>query len=69
MRDRYEAAVRAVIERGVERGDFAAEDVGLAAILVLSVLNAFERWYRPEGERTPGELAADMHAFVLGGLR
>jgi hypothetical protein len=69
MRDRYEAAVRVVIGRGVERGDFAVEDAGLAAILVLSVLNAFERWFRPDGERTPEDLAGEMYRFVLGGLR
>ena len=69
MRDRYEAAVRAVIGRGVERGDFAVDDAGLAAILVLSVLNAFERWFRPDGERTPKDLAGEMCRFVLGGLR
>lgn len=69
MRDRYQAAVRLVIERGVERGDFTVDDPGLAAILVLSVLNAFERWFRPDGARTPQELAADMYRFVLGGLR
>ncbi len=69
MRDRYEAALRVVIGRGVERGDFAVDDVGLSAILVLSVLNAFERWFRPDGERTPEDLAAEMYRFVLGGLR
>lgn len=69
MRDRYESAVRTVIERGVESGDFAVDDVALAAILVLSVLNAFERWYRPDGGRTPEDLAGEMHRFVVGGLR
>ena len=69
MRDRYEAAVRDVIGRGVERGDFAVEDIGLAAILVLSVLNAFERWFRPDGERAADDLAGEMYRFVFGGLR
>ncbi|MBA2338007.1 MAG: TetR/AcrR family transcriptional regulator [Acidimicrobiia bacterium] len=69
MRDRYEAAVRTVIERGVATGDFTAADPGLAAILVLSVLNAFERWFRPDGTRTREQLATDMYRFVLGGLR
>ncbi|MDQ3782610.1 MAG: TetR family transcriptional regulator, partial [Actinomycetota bacterium] len=69
MRDRYEAAVRTVIERGIATGDFTTADPGLAAILVLSVLNAFERWFRPDGTRTREQLAADMYGFVLGGLR
>lgn len=69
MRDRYEAAVRTVIERGIATGDFTAPDPGLAAILVLSVLNAFERWFRPDGTSTRQQLAADMYGFVRGGLR
>lgn len=68
MRDRYEAGVRTVIEGGIESGDFAVRDAGLATILVLSIVNAFERWYRPDGDRTPQELAVDMYDFVMNGL-
>ena len=69
MRDRYEGAFRTVIERGQERGAFRTElDAGVASILVLSVLNALERWYRPEGRRSPEEVAGLMYAFVVEGI-
>ncbi len=69
MRDRYEHAVRTVIERGVSRGEFdRSVDPALAAKHVLSLLNALERWYRPNGELSTDAIADDVFRFALGGL-
>lgn len=69
MRDRYEHAVRTVIERGVSRGEFdRSVDPALAAKHVLSLLNALERWYRPNGELSTDHIADDVFRFALGGL-
>lgn len=49
-RDSYEAMFRQVIESGSASGEFRRDaDAKIAAIFVLSVLNALERWYRPDG--------------------
>ncbi len=69
MRDRYEHAVRTVIERGVSRGEFdRSVDPALAAKHVLSLLNALERWYRPNGELSTDAITDDVFRFALGGL-
>ncbi len=69
MRDRYESAYRRVLERGRLAGEFPqVDDPALTAIFILSILNAVDRWYRPEGTATAAELAADIHRFVLTGL-
>lgn len=50
-RDAYEIMFRSVIGEGVDSGEFRADvDPKIAAIFILSILNALERWYRPDGE-------------------
>lgn len=69
MRDRYEAAHRKVIEEGMESGEFRKDlDPALVTILVLSMLNAIDRWYRPDGRQTPTDIAARIHDFVMRGI-
>lgn len=68
MRDRYEATFRDVIARGIDAGAFREQNPALATIMVLSVLNAVIRWYRPGGTQTGGEIAEAMVAFVMEGL-
>lgn len=69
MRNRYEDAYRTVIARGVERGEFdRSVDPAFGAINVLSLLNAIERWYRPDGAMGPADVAAAMSRFVERGL-
>lgn len=49
-RDAYEMMFRSVIGDGVDSGEFRADvDPKIAAIFILSILNALERWYRPDG--------------------
>ncbi len=69
QRDRYEAAFREIIAEGIETGNFRAQNPAMASILVLSVLNALIRWYRPNGSLSPGEIADSMVDFAMEGLR
>jgi TetR/AcrR family transcriptional regulator, cholesterol catabolism regulator len=49
-RDAYEADFRAVIAEGAADGTFRPDvEPKMASILILSILNAVERWYRPDG--------------------
>lgn len=49
-RDAYEMMFRSVIGEGVDSGEFRADvDPKIAAIFILSILNALERWYRRDG--------------------
>ncbi|MCP3974314.1 MAG: TetR/AcrR family transcriptional regulator [bacterium] len=69
MRDRYEATFREIIAEGIRTRAFRAQNPALASILVLSVLNALIRWYRPSGSLDPREIADAMVAFAMDGLR
>jgi AcrR family transcriptional regulator len=68
-RDHYEEAFRSVIREGREDGSFDADaDPKTGSIFILSILNAIERWYRPEGELDPGELVAELSRFARSAL-
>jgi AcrR family transcriptional regulator len=68
-RDSYEQAFREVIVHGIGDGSFRADvDPKLSSIFILSVLNALERWYRPDGELDRDALAGRMARFVEAGL-
>jgi AcrR family transcriptional regulator len=69
-RDGYEQAFRQVIVDGVSDGSFRSDaDPKLSSIFILSILNAIERWYRPEGRTNRNQLVEDLSDFSLGALR
>jgi AcrR family transcriptional regulator len=68
-RDSYEQSFREVIAHGIGDGSFRADvDPKMSSIFILSVLNALERWYRPDGELDRDALAGRMARFVEAGL-
>jgi TetR/AcrR family transcriptional regulator, cholesterol catabolism regulator len=68
-RDHYEAAFRGVIAEGVAAGVFRSDaDPKLEAIFILSVLNAIERWYHPDGDLDRNALVERMTAFARHAL-
>ena len=68
-RDHYEAVFRGVVLAGVGDGTFRAGfDEKMAAIYILSVLNAVERWYDPAGELDRDALVESLCSFVSAAL-
>ena len=63
-RDRYEAAVRALIADGQKRGDLTRGDAKLTSFALLGALNWAARWFRPGGG-LDAEAVADGFARVL----
>jgi AcrR family transcriptional regulator len=68
-RDHYESMFRLVLREGAGDGSFRADlDPKSASIFILSVLNAIERWYRPEGALDRSALVEELTRFVLGAI-
>ncbi|MGB7860383.1 MAG: TetR/AcrR family transcriptional regulator [Acidimicrobiia bacterium] len=68
-RNHYEEAFRLVIREGVEDGSFNRRvDVKTATIFILSILNAVERWYNPQGRLNRAGLVDELSTFVRSGL-
>ncbi len=68
-RDRYEEAFRTVLREGRSDGSFSPDiDPKIASILILSILNAVERWYRPDGALDRDQLVAEVSRFSISAL-
>jgi AcrR family transcriptional regulator len=68
-RDRYEAAVRRIVTRGVRSGAFVPCDATLVTRALLGAVNWTARWYRPEGEQPPAAVADAFANYLVRGLR
>lgn len=68
-RNNYEEAFRKVLRTGAEDGSLRPDlDPVLSAIILLSILNALERWYSPNGRLSRDELVEGILAFGLEGI-
>lgn len=68
-RDSYEETFRDVLRRGVAAGTFRADlDPVVTGILLLSILNSVDRWYRADGPLDRGQLVDSILAFALDGI-
>ncbi|GMQ92813.1 MAG: hypothetical protein BMS9Abin12_0290 [Acidimicrobiia bacterium] len=69
IRDRYEEAFRSTISEGIDQGVFRKDcDSRLAAIYILSILNALDRWYDEKGRLTRAKVIEDIYRFVIAAL-
>jgi len=67
-RDRYERAVRKIIADGAIDRTFVRCDAALVTRAILGALNWTARWYRPDGPKAPGEVAAAFADYLVRGL-
>jgi hypothetical protein len=68
-RDAYEMMFRSAIGEGVRSGEFSTDvDPKIAAIFVLSILNALERWYSPDGELGRDQIVEAIAGSALASL-
>jgi len=67
-RDRYERALRRLIEDGVRAGDFVAADPALVTRAMLGALNWTVTWFRPDGPQTVKEVSRQLADFLVRGV-
>lgn len=67
-RDRYERFLRTLIQEAIDAGEIRDVDVAMAGRLVLSTLNWMHRWYKPEKQMTPEQIADIFFDMVFKGL-
>ena len=67
-RDRYEAIWTAIIEQGVEAGEFRRLDP-VVRMGILGMHNYTYMWARQRGRLSPVEIAEAFCELILGGLR
>ena len=67
-RDRYERALRRMIDRGIKAGGFRRVDSKIAVFAILGAINWIARWYDPEGTMHAAELGDAYANYLVGGL-
>ncbi len=67
-RDRYERAIRGLVEAGVRDGEFTADDTAIVTRAMLGAVNWTVTWVRPEGPRAIDALAGSIAAFLVRGV-
>jgi TetR/AcrR family transcriptional regulator len=67
-RDKYERALRRMIEDGIAAGDFRTTNPKTAVFAILGAINWIARWYRPDGALRADELGTQFAEHLLGGL-
>lgn len=68
-RDRYERALRALVTQGIARGEFAPCDAALVTRAMLGAVNWTARWFRPDGAQSAEEVAGNISAYLVKGLK
>jgi TetR/AcrR family transcriptional regulator len=67
-RDKYERALRRMIQDGIAAGDFRPTNPKTAVFAILGAINWIARWYRPDGALQADELGTEFAEHLLGGL-
>ena len=67
-RDRYERALRRLIEDGAAAGEFVAVDAALITRAMLGALNWTVTWFRPDGPQPADAVGAATAEFLVRGI-
>lgn len=67
-RDRYEQALRELVEEGMASGVFRPVDAKGTALAILGAVNWTVKWFRPEGGRAAREIGGEFAALLVRGL-
>lgn len=67
-RDRYERFFRQILEDGIASGEFLPHDARISAMALLGMCNAAVKWFRPDGDRTPDEIAQQFADLAVRGI-
>ena len=67
---RYQEVVRGLIRDAQQRGIFsAATSPELASWMIFGLTTSLPSWYRPDGPKSPSDIAHEASEFVLAALR
>ncbi|MDX1631315.1 MAG: TetR/AcrR family transcriptional regulator [Thermoanaerobaculia bacterium] len=67
-RNRYERALRSLVETGIRDGSFRPVDPGVAVRTILGALNWTVRWYRPGGRLDLSRVETEICSLLVDGL-
>lgn len=70
QRRSFDQFVADIVQQAINDGDVRSDlDAKITARLILGTINSLTEWYRPEQNRSPAELATQIHSLILDGIR
>ena len=67
-RDRYEEAMRRIIDAGIDTGLFRQVDTGVVVKAILGAVNWTVKWYQPGGSSSSEAIGGEFAQVLVGGL-
>jgi AcrR family transcriptional regulator len=67
-RDHFERSVREIVAEGIKTNEFREGDPKIITFAILGSINWIAKWYDPNGEKSPAEIAAFFSDWIVTGL-
>lgn len=67
-RQEYMDFVVNLIQEGINQGTFNVKDAKISALLLLTILNNFTKWYSSSGPLTTNQISEQITEIFIGGL-
>jgi AcrR family transcriptional regulator len=68
-RDRFDQAMRHIVEQGIASGLFTPTDAKLLSFAILGAVNWIPRWFDPGGPATSQQIADRFADYLIAGLK
>lgn len=65
LRNHYEGLFDEIIRRGIEAGEFHADEPKIARMIILGAMNWVQQWYRPDGRLAKEDLITIYSDYIL----
>lgn len=67
-RDQFDQGVRAIIQQGIDEGQFKPGDPKLIEFAMMGAINWIPKWFDPEGPATSDQIGDAFANYLVGGL-
>lgn len=67
-RDQFDQGVRAIIQQGIDEGQFKPGDPKLIEFAMMGAINWIPKWFAPEGPATSDQIGEAFADYLVGGL-
>jgi len=67
-RDQFDQGVRAIIQQGIDEGQFKPGDPKLIEFAMMGAINWIPKWFDPQGPATSDQIGDAFADYLVGGL-
>jgi AcrR family transcriptional regulator len=67
-RDRFDHGIRAIIQQGIDQGQFRPGDPKMIEFAMMGAVNWISKWFDPAGAQTSDQIGDAFADYLVGGL-